>query len=198
MATLAIPGKPKALVSSSLPCAALTSPSYGLQDALHRPRVTDGRTLSGSLLTSNWHFCGRARRLKLTGVFSLWKAFPHFTPVASVTKDASPSAEDMSWLIPVATGIKPGSLRGIVRCATLKLRRRPSHFWLYLGSIFAFYFKSPWNKRTTHMPCIHAPCKLNDALKFDWGDCPSSLLPHVRHTTCMCSRPTVQCIEMSG
>ncbi len=46
MLTYGHPGKPKDLVSSSLPCAALTSPSYGLQDVLHRPRVTDGRTLS--------------------------------------------------------------------------------------------------------------------------------------------------------
>ena len=52
MLTYGHPGKPQDLVSSSLPCAALTSPSYGLQDALHRPRVTDGRTLSSYLLTS--------------------------------------------------------------------------------------------------------------------------------------------------
>ena len=52
MLTYGHSGKPKDLVSSSLPCAALASPSYGLQDALHRPRVTDGRTLSGYLLTS--------------------------------------------------------------------------------------------------------------------------------------------------
>ncbi len=38
---------------SSLPCAALTSPSYGLQDALHRLRVTDGQTPSGCYVLTN-------------------------------------------------------------------------------------------------------------------------------------------------
>ena len=44
--------KPKELVYSSHSLRGLSFPLQGLQDALHRPRVTDGRTLSGYLLIS--------------------------------------------------------------------------------------------------------------------------------------------------